>query len=374
MPNAKFAPFNLKLEVSENIRNLKPYIPGKPIEQTKREYGLTNVIKLASNENPLGASPKALDATKKFLSSSFLYPDASYEALKNAIAKKRGLTVDHIVIGAGSNELIDLAFRVFAGKRGNAIAPRYSFIAYQLCAQLNGVPWKESFVADDMEVSVDSILETVDHDTRAVFLANPNNPTGSVVSSKEVRRLARELHERNVVLVLDYAYWEYEDSAEFPAAEQLLTDFPNLLVLHTFSKIYGLAGFRVGYGVGRPELVQWLERSRQPFNVSSIAIEAATAALNDQEFVERSIRNNKSGGQQLESGLQALGLRVFPSKGNFIFFDVGCDAAAVNLECLKRGVIVRPLANYGLPRHLRVTIGTESENARFLEVLKESLN
>jgi len=373
LPNAKYVPFDLKLDLSEHLKKLKPYVSGKPIEQTKREFGLSEVIKLASNENPTGASPRALEAVRKTLEQSHLYPDASYQSLKNAIAKKRMLDPNQVVVGAGSNEIIDLAIRVLLHPGQNCVAPAYSFIAYQLCAELNGVEFRTAKLDADFAISVDQILAVVDANTRVVFLANPNNPTGITLEAKELRRLASGLLKKNVILCLDYAYWEFADSKDFPAAEDLLVDYPNLLVLHTFSKIYGLAGFRVGYGLGRPELIQWIERARQPFNVSSIAIEAAIAALEDQAFLIRVKEQNAKERERLAMALSRLGLRVYGSNANFVFVDLHRDAEQVNSELLKRGVIIRPLLNYGLKTQVRVTVGLPQENDKLLKALKEVL-
>lgn len=373
MPNAKCAPFDLELSVPERIRSLVPYVAGKPIEETKREFGLSEVIKLASNENPLGPSPLAIQAAQKELAETNRYPDASYRSLKLAVSKKRSLEPEQVVLGSGSNEIIDLAIRAFCPPGSSIVTPKYAFIAYKLCAALNGVECREAEVGENYGATADSLLKAVDSKTKIVFLANPNNPTGSSIEKAAITRLAQELRKKNILLILDYAYWEFVDPKDFPAAEEWLAEHCNIVVLQTFSKIYGLAGFRVGYGLARKEVTQWLERARQPFNFSSVGCAAAVAALNDVEFVKTVAKLNQTGRTYLEKGLQALGVKVFPSQGNFVFVDLGRDAAPVNQECLKRGVILRPLANYGLKTHLRISVGTERENEKALQVLKEAL-
>lgn len=377
MPNVKSAQcdvFSMKLSVPDRIRSLVPYVPGKPIEETKREFGLSEVIKLASNENPLGPSPLAVQAAQSETLEANRYPDASYRSLKAALAKKRGLAADQVVLGSGSNEIIDLAMRAFCPSGSNVVTPKYSFIAYKLCAALNGVECREAEVGEDLGATAESILAAVNVGTKAVFLANPNNPTGSWIEKSQIARLASELRGKNVLLVLDYAYWEYVSPEEFPAAEKWIAQHCNVIVLQTFSKIYGLAGFRVGYGLARKEVIEWLERARQPFNFSSISCAAAVAALGDDEFVKSAVRANEMGLAQLTKGLESMGLKVLPSKGNFILLDLGREAAAINHECLKRGVILRPLANYGLKSQLRISVGTERENEAALQVLKEALS
>jgi histidinol-phosphate aminotransferase len=353
------------------IRAVSPYQPGKPIAETERELGISGVIKLASNENPLGPSPRALDALSASMREQHLYPDASHFALKQALTGHLGVALDTLVVGNGSNEIIDLLFRVFVPTTCNAVAPSYSFIAYKLCAQLQGCGYLEAPLAPGFVPQADSILSTVNTSTRLVFLANPGNPTGTYMLRDEVFALAAALEKKHILLVLDYAYWEYVTAKDLPDALEVWERHPNVVVLRTFSKIYGLAGLRVGYAVAHPEVASLLNRARQPFNISAAGLTAAEAALGDTAFVKRAVENNIAGLKQVSEGLGALGYGVVPSQGNFILFDVARPAAPLFEQFLRKGVILRPVANYGLPQHLRVSIGTPTENAKFLAAAKE---
>ena len=358
-------------EVPSHVRGLPPYQPGKPIEETERELGITGVIKLASNENPLGPSPRALDALALKLREQHLYPDASHHGLKQALSRHLGVGVDCLVVGNGSNEIIDLLCRIFVPTTCNVVASAHSFIAYKLCALLQGCGYKEASLGAGFVPRSDHLLSTVDERTRLVFLANPGNPTGTYLKKDEVFALAAELEKKRILLCLDYAYWEYVTAQDLPDALEVWDRHPNVVVLRTFSKIYGLAGMRVGYAIAHPDVAGLLNRARQPFNVSALGLVAAEAALGDKAFVKRSMENNRVGLKQIADGLTALGYGVVPSEGNFLLFDTGRPAAPLFGEFLKKGVIVRPVANYGLMQHLRVSVGTPAENGRFLAAAKE---
>ena len=366
------SPVGFALEAPERVRALTPYQAGKPIEETERELGISGVVKLASNENPLGPSPKAVEALKRQLGDLHRYPDGAHYALKRALSRKLAVDASLIAVGSGSNEFIDLLCRVFAASGRNVVAPAYSFIAYKLCAQLQGCGFKEAPVGADLSVNVDEILRAVDKNTRLVFLANPGNPTGAYVAAAPLERLAAELAHRGVLLVLDYAYWEYVTAPDLPDALTLLARYPNIVVLRTFSKIYGLAALRVGYAVAQAEIIDLLNRARQPFNVGSLSLAAAEAALGDGDFVTKARRTNDEGIIQLKKGLLGLPVKVLPTQGNFVLLDCGRSSGpALFDQFLRRGVITRPVRNYGLENHLRVSVGLPSENEKFLAAAQE---
>jgi len=384
LPNVKSAPFiktviaNKALSwtprVSPHLSELVPYPAGKPIEETERELGIQGVVKLASNENPLGPSPLAIEAAAKELKQAHRYPDAGHYALKHKLSQCLGVGFENICIGNGSNELIDLIIRSFVQPSENVVAYQAAFVAYKLCAQLQGCGFKEAAMTADLNVSVDALLEQVDSQTRVVFLANPNNPTGGFLPNHEVRRLAQELDQRKVLLVLDYAYWEYVTDPSLPDALEVWRDYGNVIVLKTFSKIYGLAALRVGYAVADQVVAHTLAKARQPFNLTSIGLRAAEAALDDQDHVARSLQMNAQGLVQLREGLQKFDVHIFPSQGNFLFIDVKKPSAPLYSEFLQKGVILRPVGNYGFKTHFRVTVGLPEENEKFLEAAKTLLN
>lgn len=359
-------------EVPEHIAALEPYAPGKPIEETKREFGIQDVVKLASNENPLGPSRKALAAVKGLLPELHLYPDASHYHLKKALSRHLDCGFDELSIGNGSNEFIDLLPRIFAPKDRNVVSHEKAFIIYKLCAQLQGCGYVEAKVdRETFKPSVDRLLKTVNSKTRLVMLANPNNPTGTYLDADEVKHLARELYRRQILLVLDYAYWEYVTEKAIPDPMKVFRRHPNVIVLRTFSKIYGLAGTRVGYLIGHSDLVGLVERGRQPFNVSSTGLVAAVAALDDETHVERSVKLNATSKAALLKGLAKFPVTVLQGQGNFLLVDMHRASRELYPEFLRRGVIIRPLTNYGLPTHFRVTAGLPFENQKFLTAMTE---
>ena len=352
------------------IRAISPYQPGKPITELAREMGLPvdSIVKLASNENPLGMSPKARLAVEAAVSGIERYPDQF--ALIAAVAGRAGVAPSQVVLGNGSNDVLDLIARVFLAPGRSAVFAQHAFAVYPLAtlsagAELIQVP------ARDFGHDLDAMRAAIRPDTRIVWIANPNNPTGNFLPYPEVRAFLDGVPS-DVVVVLDEAYNEYLPPEERVDTAAWLADYPNLVITRTFSKIYGLAGLRVGYALASAEVADLMNRVRQPFNVNNLAIAAAVAALDDEDFVNRSYALNCDGMRQIVDGLTAKGLEYIPSRGNFVTFKVP-DAAACNQALLRQGVIVRPIAGYGMPQWLRVSIGRPEENARFLDALTQAL-
>ncbi|MDR3395616.1 MAG: histidinol-phosphate transaminase [Parasulfuritortus sp.] len=355
-----------------HIRAIAPYQPGKPISELAREMGLdeSDIIKLASNENPLGASPRALAAIENVLMEVARYPDGNGYDLKTALSERMGVTREQIVLGNGSNDVLEMAARAFLAPGVSAVYSQYAFAVYPIAVQATGARGIE-VPARDWGHDLPAMLKAIEPDTRLVFIANPNNPTGTLASPAEMTEFLAAVPE-NVAVVLDEAYYEYLSADLRGDSLALLAAHPNLIVTRTFSKAYGLAGLRVGYALCAPDVAGLLNRVRQPFNVSNLAQAAAVAAMEDIPFMEECLAINAAGMIQLTDGLQGLGVEFIPSHGNFVCCRVG-DAAAVNRALLERGVIVRPVAGYGMPEHLRVSIGMEKENTLFLKALAEVL-
>ena len=356
-----------------NIRSIAPYQPGKPISELAREFGLeeARIIKLASNENPLGVSPKAQAAIRSVLDGLALYPDGNGFELKSALSRHLGVAMDQLVLGNGSNDVLELAARAFLAPSNSAVYSQHAFAVYPLAVQGIGATGIE-VPAKNFGHDLAAMLRAIRSDTRIVFLANPNNPTGTFVPAPEMERFIAAVP-AHVLIVLDEAYNEYLRPELRAQSVAWLKKYPNLLLTRTFSKVYGLAGLRVGYAAGSAGVADLMNRVRQPFNVNSISLAAAAAALDDHAFVRQSYELNLAGMAQVTGGLQKLELAFIPSFGNFVTFKVK-DARGVNLSLLKSGVIVRPIAGYGLPDWLRVSIGTENENARFLASLKAAVS
>lgn len=354
------------------IRSIAPYQPGKPISELAREFGLdeSGIIKLASNENPLGVSPKAQLAMRAALDGVALYPDGNGFDLKQALSRHLDVGMEQLVLGNGSNDVLEMAARAFLAPAFSAVYAQHAFAVYPLVVQAMGCSGIE-VPAKNFAHDLDAMLRAVRADTRVVFVANPNNPTGTLAPAAEMERFVAALP-AHVLLVLDEAYNDYLSPAHRSDSVSWLKKYPNLLITRTFSKIYGLAGLRVGYAVGSAGVADLLNRVRQPFNVNSLSLAAATAALDDHDFVRRSFELNLAGMAQLTTAFKELGLAFIPSYGNFVTFRVE-NAKGVNQSLLKSGVIVRPVAGYGLPDWLRVSIGLESENARFLASLKQAI-
>jgi histidinol-phosphate aminotransferase len=354
------------------VRAIAPYQPGKPISELAREMGLeeAGIIKLASNENPLGVSPLAQRAIQSVLADLARYPDGNGFELKRALARRYRVEQERIVLGNGSNDVLELSARAFLTPGLEAIYSQHAFAVYPLVVQAIGAKGIE-VPAKNFGHDLAAMRRAITPETRVVFIANPNNPTGTMVSAAELEAFLSGLP-KGIVVVLDEAYNEYLPDELKADSFGWLRRFPNLIVTRTFSKVYGLAGLRVGCAFADPGVADLMNRVRQPFNVNSLSLAAAAAALGDHEFVRRSFELNRSGMKQITDGLKKLGIDFIPSFGNFVSFRVG-EAAAVFQRLLKMGVIVRPIASYGMPQHLRVTIGLESENARFLAALKQAL-
>jgi histidinol-phosphate aminotransferase len=354
------------------IRAISPYEPGKPISELAREMGIpaAGIVKLASNENPLGMSTRAKDAAAAALVAGERYPDGNAFDLKAALCARFGVRQEQLVIGNGSNDVLELAARAFLGVGRSAVFSRHAFAVYALATNATGATGIE-VPAKAFGHDLAAMAGAIRPDTRVVFIANPNNPTGTFVEGAEIEAFLARVPP-DVLVVLDEAYTEYLDDLQRYDSLAWLPRFPNLLVSRTMSKAYGLAGLRVGYGIGHAEVVDLMNRVRQPFNVSSVALAAAVAALADEEFVARTADLNRRGMAQITEALAELSLEWIPSAGNFVAFHVG-DAAAVNHALLRQGVIVRPIAGYGMPEWLRVSIGLPEENARFIAALRQAL-
>ena len=354
------------------VRGLRPYEPGKPLEELEREYGVRDAIKLASNENPLGPSPVALAAIAPRLAELARYPDGNGFSLKKALSKKFGLAPDQITLGNGSNDVLEFIARAFVSPENDVVFSQHSFAVYPIVTQAVGAT-AVVVPAKNWGCDLEAMADHITHRTRVVFIANPNNPTGTWHRGDELKSFVAALP-AHVLCVIDEAYFEYVEAADYPNAMAWLPEFDNLVVTRTFSKIYGLAGLRIGYGVSSPAIADMLNRVRQPFNTNSLALAAAEAALADETHLEASRSLNAAGMKQLVAAFEKMGLDYIPSVGNFVAVDVGRKGADVYEQLLHKGVIVRPVANYEMPNHLRITIGTENENRKFLEALTAVLN
>jgi len=360
----------LKLKVSDHVASLVPYPPGKPIEELERELGITGSIKLASNENPLGPSKKAVEAVAAELAGLNRYPDGSCYYLKEKLSAAIGVSPDTLIFGNGSNEIIELLVRAFLKAGDEAVMADPSFAVYPIAVKSVGavavnVPLKE------MRHDLKAMAAGITPKTKIVFIANPNNPTGTIVTAGEFSEFMAKVPE-DVVVCVDEAYFEFVENGEFPDALSYIKKGRAVLLLRTFSKIYGLAGLRVGYGVAHPSLIDYLNRVRQPFNVNTLAQAAARAALDDSDHLERTKANNREGLEYLYAEVERLGLEYVPTEANFFLIKVG-DGKGVYGALLKKGVIVRPMASYGLGEYIRVTVGTPEENRRFIETFEAVL-
>ncbi|MDH4227388.1 MAG: histidinol-phosphate transaminase [Deltaproteobacteria bacterium] len=354
----------MNITVSDGIAALTPYPPGKPIEELERELGIQGSIKLASNENPLGPSKKAVEAIARELTKLNRYPDGSCYYLKKRLAAFLKVSEDSLIIGNGSNEIIELLIRTFLKPGDEVLMGDPSFAVYPLVTQAaGGVSVKTPL--NDLTIDMEALGDALTDKTRLVFISNPNNPTGTIVKGKELDAFIAKAT-KNAIIVIDEAYVEYVTDRDFPDSIKYLDSGKAVIILRTFSKIYGLAGLRVGYGIASPKIIDYLNRVRQPFNVNSLAQVAATAALDDTEHVERSRKTNSDGLQMLFTELERKGFVCVPTEANFFLVKVGRGDVVYN-ELLKKGVIVRPMKSYSLPEYIRVTVGTEAENRRFLE-------
>ncbi|MGH8135478.1 MAG: histidinol-phosphate transaminase [Steroidobacteraceae bacterium] len=368
----RFEPF-----AAPGIRRLAPYVPGKPPEQLERELGITGSIKLASNENPLGPGPHARAALATAIAGVGMYPDGSGHILRTRLAEKHRVEIGQVTLGNGSNDVLVLLAGTFLTPDCDAVYSQYAFAVYRIAVQASGAQARVAPANPPdhrMPLGHDpaAVLAAIGPETRIVFLANPNNPTGSWLAGPELEALIRGIPPE-VVVVLDEAYHEYSIGAGVPDGSALLARHPNLVVTRTFSKACGLAGLRVGYALSHPDVADLLNRVRQPFNVSVPGLAAAVGALDDQEHVRKTVALNRLGIARLREGLAALGLAVLPSAANFVLCDMRRPAAMVSDALLRRGVIVRPVANYGLPNHLRISTGTAEQNERLLSAMASAL-
>jgi histidinol-phosphate aminotransferase len=357
---------------TQGVRGLHAYQPGKPIEELQRELGLSEVIKLASNENPLGAGEKARAAVRESVADLGRYPDGFGFTLKSVLSEATGAAADCITLGNGSNDILDMVARGFANEHHEIVFSEHAFAVYALATQAVGahavvVP------AKDWGHDLDAMAAAVTQRTRVVFVANPNNPTGTWSDEASLRRFVEQLPE-SVLVVIDEAYREYVTEPSYPNSVPWVAKHANIIVSRSFSKIHGLAGLRVGYAVSNPVVADIMNRVRHPFNVNVAALAGAAAAVTDVDHIEKSVSLNAEQLQVLASGFSRLGLSFIESVGNFICVNVGRDAGSVNDALLHRGIIVRPVAGYGMPNHLRITVGLESENRQFLEALEQVLN
>ena len=361
----------MTIRVPENIRAIKPYVPGKPMEELERELGIARSIKLASNENPLGPSPMALDALRDALSQLHRYPDGSGHTLVQALAQHLGCPAEAIVIGNGSDDIIALLAHTLLRPGERAVMPQPSFLMYEIAVRTVGA--EPVFVPlQDLAIDLEGMRRVVDADTRLVFLCNPNNPTGTTIARSDFVRFIEALPPE-VVVVVDEAYIEFVRDPDCLQSRTYWGNDHPVVTLRTFSKLYGLAGLRVGYGVMPAELAGYLNRIRQPFNVNSLAQIAARAALRDRDFVERTLSVVHDGLDFLCQALTEMGVRFFPTQSNFFLIDVEQDAEALFHAMLRQGVIVRSMKSYGYSRYIRVNVGTAEENERFLKALRKVL-
>jgi len=353
------------------IRALQPYQPGKPVDELERELGIERAIKLASNENPLGPSPRAQAAVQKVLGELARYPDGNGYRLKQKIAEALQLTPAQVTLGNGSNDILELVARAFVTDANSVVYSQHAFAVYPLVTQAIGARGIE-VAARDYGHDLEAIRAAIRPDTRLVFIANPNNPTGTWINDAALRGFLEQVPPE-VLVVVDEAYNEYVLEPDYPHGHRWLDEFPNLVVTRTFSKAYGLAGLRVGYGVSSTAIADFLNRVRQPFNVNSAALAAAEAALEDADYLRQSRDRNAKGMRQLSAAFEEMGLDYIPSVGNFIAVDLRRNGREVYQALLRRGIIVRPVDNYGMPTFLRITIGLPEENAAFLDALRASL-
>ncbi len=346
-------------------------MPGKPVSELERELGISNSIKLASNENPLGPSPRAVDAIQVQLADLTRYPDGGAFELCNSLARHHDVDPDCITVGNGSNDVLDMIARVFLAPGKESLFSQYAFAVYPLSSMAVGA---ELAIAPALDYGHDlaAMQSMINERTGVVWIANPNNPTGTRLGSAALRAFIEAVPSR-VIVVVDEAYFEYVHADDYPDASRWLGDFPNLIVTRTFSKAYGLAALRIGYGLSHPDTADLLNRVRQPFNANSLAQAAAIATLGDADYLQRSIELNDAGMRQLTEGVQRLGLGFIPSSGNFLTIDLDREAGPVDQALLREGVITRPVGNYGLPNHLRVSVGLAYENERFLNALEQLL-
>ncbi|TAL24515.1 MAG: histidinol-phosphate transaminase [Nitrospirae bacterium] len=359
------------IKAPQHIRAIKPYIPGKPIEELERELGIKGSVKLASNENPIGPSPRAIKAIKNTancLNSLNRYPDGNGYYLKNALAKNLSVKPEEIILGNGSNELLDIAVRTFMNPGDEAVMAQPSFVVYSMSVQAAGCTAIHAPLKD-YKHDLDAMLQAVTPKTKMLFIANPNNPTGTVNTKVELDRLMGKLRE-GILVVLDEAYYEYVTDPEYADSLKHFRNGKDILILRTFSKLYGLAGLRIGYGIARGDIVAEMNKIRAPFNTNSVAQTAALEALKDRAHIKQSLKINSSGKKYLYKELLSLGIKYVPTEANFIYITMDEDSKTVYESLLNQGVIVRPMG----PKEIRVTIGLPEENKKFIKALKKAVS
>ena len=361
-----------KLTFRDCLLKIKPYVPGKPIEEVKRELGLAEVIKIASNENPIGPSKKAVEAMGKALDNTHIYPDGAAFELKEKLAKKLSLKPENIIFGTGGDEIIFYFAYSFLANKNNIVVPNCTFAEYATSATIMDSQIKTVPVRDDWQIDLDAMLKEVDKNTKAVYITNPNNPTGAIISADKIEDFMDKLPE-DCITFIDEAYYEYVDDPNYTKALEWIIKDRNIVILRTFSKIYGLAGLRIGYAMTPERIISIMERVRLPFNTSSLAQVAAIAALDDNEHIISSRETNSKGKEYLYSEFEKLGLTYTKTNANFVWVDTFKNCKEVFNQLLKRGVIVRTGDIFGAETYIRVTIGTEKELKKFVKELKEVL-
>jgi len=355
----------------QEIFNLKPYIPGKPIEEVKRELGLQDIVKLASNENPVGTSPKAVKAIKDSLSELHFYPDSNCYYLKKKLASVTGIKEDGILIGNGSDELLKLVAETFLNKGDEVIFAEPSFVEYEFTAKIMGAKCIAVSLVN-FKHDLGSMLSAVNERTKIIYICNPNNPTGTMVSADEIDSFMAQVPD-DILVIFDEAYFEYVENPDFPKGLEYISQGKNVIIMRTFSKVYGLAALRIGYALTTPDIARAIERVMEPFNVNMLAQVAAIAALDDLEHVEKSQKVNSEGKQYLYNEFDKMGLKYVKTEANFVFVDTGKDCQEVFKKLLRKGIIIRTGDIFGYPTFIRVTIGIHDENIRFINGLKTIL-
>ena len=360
-----------------SLLDIKPYQPGKSVEDLKKSATALKAIKLSSNENALGPSPHAIAAMCDHADQVHLYPGGSGLLLKDKLAERHGISANQITLGNGSNELLEFVARCFLDKSKNAVYSEHAFEVYALATRISGAAAHRAMPQSDDDKmpyghDLNRFLDVIDERTAVVFIANPNNPTGTWLEEAELRKFIQSVDE-HIIIVVDQAYAEYVQVSDYPDVSKWLDEYPNLIVTQTFSKIYALAGLRIGYAFSSVEIADLFNRLRQPFNTNALALKAAIASLDDTAHLEQSVRINSEGLAYLSDGCSKLGLRCLPSVANFLCIEIGERAAAIYDALLEQGVIIRAIENYDMPQHLRVTVGSMEQNQRFLETLEQTL-
>ena len=363
---------DLKKIVNKGINDLSPYEPGKPIEDLERELGIKNAVKLASNENPVGPSPRVLQSIENILKNTHRYPDGNATKLKEVIGRKFSVKPNQVTIGNGSNDIIEFIARSFLGTDDSAIYSEHAFAVYPLVVKAVGAEGIE-VPAKNFSHDLDAMLDSIKSNTKIIFIANPNNPTGSFIGRAEILKFLDKVPE-DIIVLLDQAYFDYSSFEDSDVDFDILNNFPNLVMSRSFSKAYGLAGFRIGYSVSSEDIANYLNRVRQPFNANSLALFAAEQAIGDEEFMNKCLQLNLEQKKVLYKGLESLGFHCLPSKGNFISFDCKEDSTGLFNRLLSQGVIVRTLGVYKMPNFLRVSVGLPEENLIFLEKLQLTMS